>query len=324
MFQVKKYHPQYKNLWDDFVSKAKNATFLFHRDFMEYHSDRFEDCSLLLFEDKKVVALLPANKVGNELFSHQGLTFGGFLTKNIRTDKYISFVRYMLEYLKKMGIKKLHIKQIPTIYVNGFNSVQDYILYICNVEVFRKDSLSVISLQEKFSFSNSRKEGIKRGIKNGLVVKEEENQTAFWNEILEPNLLKKYNVKPVHSVGEIILLKQKFPKNIRQFNVYKENKIVGGTTIFETPLVAHAQYISANEDKNQLGSLDFLFNHLITKVFSEKKYFDFGASNENNGKQINKGLLFWKEGFGAQCEIQSFYTVSTKNHTLLEAVLLYQ
>ncbi len=106
IFQVKKYHPQYKNLWDDFVSKAKNATFLFHRDFMEYHSDRFEDCSLLLFEDKKVVALLPANKVGNELFSHQGLTFGGFLTKNIRTDKYISFVRYMLEYLKKNGDKK--------------------------------------------------------------------------------------------------------------------------------------------------------------------------------------------------------------------------
>ncbi|MFT7252078.1 MAG: hypothetical protein ACI9FW_001834, partial [Flavobacterium sp.] len=34
---IKQYTPDYYPLWNEFVAKAKNATFLFHRDFMEYH-----------------------------------------------------------------------------------------------------------------------------------------------------------------------------------------------------------------------------------------------------------------------------------------------
>ena len=76
-FKIIKYTSGHYNLWNDFVANAKNATFLFHRDFMEYHSDRFEDNSLLIFDEKeKLVAIFPANRIGNELFSHQGLTYG--------------------------------------------------------------------------------------------------------------------------------------------------------------------------------------------------------------------------------------------------------
>ena len=60
-------------IWNAFSSTAKNATFLFHRDFMEYHQDRFQDFSLLVFEEDKLVSILPANRVGDTVFSHQGL-----------------------------------------------------------------------------------------------------------------------------------------------------------------------------------------------------------------------------------------------------------
>ena len=86
--------------------------------------------------------------------------------------------------------------------------------------------------------------------------------------------------------------------------------------------MAHSQYISGNEDKNTLGSLDFLHVHLLKTVFHEKEYFDFGVSNECNGLKINKGLQFWKEGFGARTVVQSFYRVDTKNHNLLNNVLI--
>jgi hypothetical protein len=79
LIEVRKYKISDKELWNDFVSSAKNATFLFNRDFMEYHKDRFEDYSLLCFHKDKLVGILPANIVGNKVYSHQGLTYGGLV-----------------------------------------------------------------------------------------------------------------------------------------------------------------------------------------------------------------------------------------------------
>ena len=55
-YTVKRYEPKYFEEWNAFISTAKNATFLFNRDFMEYHSDRFEDFSLLIFDQDKLVS----------------------------------------------------------------------------------------------------------------------------------------------------------------------------------------------------------------------------------------------------------------------------
>ena len=73
-YSVKQYQESDYTNWNSFIGQAKNATFLFHRDFMEYHKDRFEDFSLMIFEGEKLVAVLPANRVGDIVFSHQGLT----------------------------------------------------------------------------------------------------------------------------------------------------------------------------------------------------------------------------------------------------------
>ena len=118
------------------------------------------------------------------------------------------------------------------------------------------------------------------------------------------------------------LLWENFSKNIRQFNVYKDGNIVAGTTIFETEFVAHSQYISGSEEKNELGSLDFLHLHLINNVFNDKKYFDFGTSNEQQGRHINKGLVFWKERFGARTITQDFYSINIENSNNLDTIFI--
>ena len=86
--------------------------------------------------------------------------------------------------------------------------------------------------------------------------------------------------------------------------------------------MAHVQYISANSDKQELGSLDLLFDVLINKIFNSKKYFDFGISNENNGQNINEGLLSWKESFGARTIVHECYRVNTKNYVELNNIML--
>ncbi len=323
-YQIQKYSNEHYKEWNNFVAHAKNATFLFHRDFMEYHQDRFEDYSLLLFDDnQELIAVLPANRVGETLFSHLGLTYGGIvLQEKTKLSDFISIAKSVFEYLDALGFKKLMVKEIPTIYNQIPSDELKYLMFLMQGNLVRRDVLSVLDLTSNFSFSRDRKNGVKRGIKNNLAVKEEANFELFWNEILIPNLEVKHQAKPVHSLEEIQLLFSKFPKNIRQFNVYQNDKVVAGTIVFETDLVAHSQYISGNSDKNELGSLDFLHDYLISNVFKDKKYFDFGISNENQGKNINEGLLYWKESFGARAITQNFYEVEIKNHILLDNVLL--
>ena len=288
--------------WNAFISIAKNATFLFHRDFMEYHSDRFQDFSMLVFEDDKLVSVIPANRVGDAVFSHQGLTYGGFVfNKKIKLGEVIAVTKAVLEFLFQNNIHTLQLKLIPSIYNSYFSEEIEYAMFLIEAKLIRRNCLSVIDLIKPFSFSKTRRESIRRGEKNNLVIKEELEFELFWSEILIPDIEKKHISKPVHTSKEIITLQKKFPQKIRHFNVYHENKIVAGTTIFITDKVAHPQYISGNLQKNELGSLDFLYNHLIMKVFKDKNFFDFGPSHEENGKKIKEGILFWKESFGAKC-----------------------
>lgn len=320
-YTVKRYQESDYDSWNTFVSQAKNATFLFHRDFMEYHKERFEDFSLMVFDGEKLVAILPANRAGENVYSHQGLTYGGLVySEKLKLASVILVFKAILFYLNVNKITKIQLKTFPSIYHNKPAEELNYVLFLADAKLIRRDTLAVIDLSKPFQFSKIRMRGIQKGIINGLIIKEENNFELFWNQVLIPNLELRHNAEPVHTLAEIQLLKSLFDKNIRQFNVYLKDKIVAGTTVFESENVAHCQYISKYEDHENLGSLDFLYDHLINKVFTHKRFFDFGISNENQGKTLNDGLSYWKESFGASTIGHDFYEVETIHFSKLENV----
>ncbi len=290
---------------------------------MDYHQDRFDDYSLLIFKNNKVIALLPAHKIDNTIYSHKGLTYGGLITsEEIKLRDFVSCFKSVMTFCVNHGFKTLHLKQLPSIYTVIPNDEVQYLMFILNANLAKRDTLSVLSLKSKLKISKDRLAGHTRAIKHGLKVKEVDDFKEFWNKILIPNLNTKHNAQPAHTLKEIELLKQRFPKQIRQFNVYKDETIVAGTTIFDTKHVAHSQYISGNENKNELGSLDFLHLHLIKNVFRNKSCFDFGISNENQGKHINEGLNYWKEGFGARTITQDFYDINLDTVDKLDTIFI--
>ncbi|MGQ7946786.1 GNAT family N-acetyltransferase [Flavobacterium sp. WC2509] len=322
-YSVKKYQETDYANWNAFISQAKNATFLFHRDFMDYHKDRFEDYSLMVFEGVKLVAVLPANRVGDCVYSHQGLTYGGLvLLPKSKLYNTIFVFKAILEYLNENQIYKLVLKQIPSIYCEYLSDEINYLMYVCKGKIIMKHNLSVISLNNDFVFSKSRKQCINRGKIQNLIIKEESNFEIFWNKLLIPNLKDKYGSKPVHSLKEIMSLKSKFPENIRHFNVYSNERLVAGTTLFMTKNVAKPQYIAGSEENNFLGCIDFLYDFLIKEVARGKFFFDLGPSHENKGLEIVENINFWKESFGANSLVQDFYEVETSNHYLLDTVLI--
>lgn len=322
-YTVRKYSPDDYSKWNAFISSAKNATFLFHRDFMEYHSDRFEDFSLIVLEDEKWIAVLPANIKNDTVFSHQGLTYGGLIyNEKMKLSIAIAVFKNVLEFLDLNKISKLQVKTIPSIYHDFPSEELNYALFLVDSSLKRRDVLSVLDTTKLYMISKDRRKCALKGKKNGLTIKEESNFRLFWEEILIPNLSKKHDAKPVHSVQEIEKLHHLFPENIRHFNVYHNEKIVAGTTVFLSKNVVHPQYVSGQENKNELGSLDYLYDYLITEVFTNIHFFDFGISNEEQGRKLNEGLVFWKESFGARTIIQDFYEVETSNFFKLENVLI--
>jgi hypothetical protein len=322
-YTVRRYQCEDAAQWNAFVGAAKNATFLFHREFMDYHSDRFEDHSLVVSHGAKWIAVLPASIESGALYSHPGLTYGGLvLGTDMKLPIAIGIARSVLRFLDESGIAKLHVRMMPPFYFLKPSDEFLYALFLADAKLVRRDALSVLDLRKPYKFSKDRRKCADRGVKNGLEIREEPEFEKFWDEILVPNLGGKHGVKPVHTAAEMTRLHAAFPRNIRQFNVYDNGDIVAGTTVFVTATVAHPQYISGNERKNELGALDFLYRHLIADVFRDKHFFDLGISNEAQGRKLNEGLVFWKETFGASTVTQDFYDVETANHKLLNDVLL--
>ena len=322
-YRVEKYTKENRLAWDTFISGAKNATFLFARDFMEYHSDRFTDYSLLVYKDDLLYAVLPANIVGDKLYSHKGLTYGSLvLSKSAKLLYTFEAFKALLAFLNAKAISTLELRNIPTFYNTMPSDELSYFLFKANATLIKRDALMVIDTSNKIKFQKNRREGINKAKRNGLTIAVEDNFEGFWNEILIPNLQKKHGVAPVHSLEEIQLLATNFPDHIKQVNVYKDNVIVAGTTLFLTKTTIHPQYVSGNSDKNAFGSLDLAYDYIINHFDSSKRYFDFNISSEENGTALNSGLIFWKESCGARTYVADNYLIDTACYKTLDLHIL--
>jgi len=247
------------------------------------------------------------------VYSHQGLTYGSLvLQENSKLLTTFEVFQSLLKFLNINGIETLYIKAIPTFYNSMPSDELEYFLFKANAKLVKREVLMVIDYQYQIKFQKNRREGINKALRNGLEVRIDTNFDGFWNEILIPNLKNKHQVNPVHTLAEIKKLAQIFPKNIHQINVYQNNKLIAGSTIFLTKTTIHPQYVSGNTDKNILGSLDLLYDFIINRYQTDKRYFDFNISSEDSGNVLNRGLIFWKETCGARSFMANNYEVKTQ------------
>lgn len=310
--EILRYKDKHKSLWDEFVTKSKNGVFLFYRDYMEYHSDKFTDCSIMFFDDDRLIAIMPGNIEANTLFSHGGLTFGGVISdRKMRTPTMLKVFDALKEYLSTLGIEKVRYKVIPYIYHSIPAEEDRYALFLHNARLIKRDVSASIFMRDRVSYSKGRKWCINKSRKSGLEVKRSydfKNFMAIEEEILK----KKYGVKPTHTADEIELLATRFSENIKIFAAYKDGSMVAGVIVYESENVAHAQYIAASEEGQKVYATDSVLDFLINKYYVEKKFFDFGISTEENGWYLNTGLDEYKESFGARAIMYDSYEMDIK------------
>ena len=308
MFEVRRYTNSHTEEWNRFVAQSKNGTFLFDRRFMDYHADRFDDCSLMIYRQGALYAMLPANIKGDTLYSHGGLTYGGLIMSDRCSAKGVQDVFIAInDFLRSISVQKVVYKAVPWIY-HQQPAEEDLfaLISICEARLIIRDISSVIIGDRRMPFTESRCSGIRKARRKGLDVRESMDFATFW-QILNDNLTSKYGVRPVHSAAELELLHGRFPKQIKLYMVFDGETPLGGTVLFLTPQVLHTQYISATPDGKACGAIDLLFDHLVHQVYSDYRYIDFGKSTSSDSADLNEQLIFQKEGFGARAVCYDTY-----------------
>lgn len=311
MIAVKRYEEENKEEWDGFVRESKNGTFQFLRGYMDYHADRFPDHSLMFYNDGKLLALLPAHEKEDTLCSHFGLSYGGLvMNADCTAIAVIEVFRSLKQYLAENAFVTLYYKRVPWCY-HTMPSEED--LYAMNVvfnevKLLKRDLATLLVQSNKPRWRKDRRRALKRAVANGIEVKEQNNFVEFW-QLLTNYLAERHNAKPVHSLDEIVLLKDRFPENIKLYEARQDGKLLGGLVVYVTQQVIRGQYSSVTAEGKSLGAMEAIKDYLLNGDSFDYQYFDFGTSCADNENGLSESLISQKEGFGGRGMVYDTYEI---------------
>jgi len=302
------YDSTYRSAWDAIVATSRNGTFLHRRDFIEYHAHRYDECSLMFFDGENPTAVFPATMHDGTIISHGGLTFGGLVYgMGVKGADVLGMIEKSAEFYRKAGAERIIYKAVPYIF-HSYPAQDDlYALFRMNATLARRDISSAMALECRPKLSKGRKYMIKKATKVGCVCREGNFVSEF--HLLLSSVLQRHDACPVHSVDELAYLQKKFPDNISLVGAFLNDKLLAATWLFRFGNVLHTQYLANSNEGRELGALDFLIDHVIQNAGPQIEMINFGISTEENGRQLNEGLLFQKEGFGARGIVYDQYEV---------------
>ena len=323
-----------KDLWNLFVARSKNGSFLLQRNYIDYYAETYFDCSVLVFEGgeisdvaennnfdpNRLLAVFPANWVEEEksVYSHQGLPYGGLVLKDEVTAKEVAeILQSILMYYKSYLLaEKLIYKPIPYIYSTYPVAEDLYALFRANSKLTDRQLSSVVSVKNPIKMQTLRVRQAKKAIDYGyyidrLTEEDTDSLDEYWELLTESK--QKNGTAPEHSKEDMLQLMKIFPRQIRLYLVRSGRSIVSGAVIFECKKVAYINYLASTDEGRQLGALDLLFRHLVNERYKQMDYIDMGPSNRGNGWSINEELLTQKEEFGGRAVCYDTYEIRLQN-----------
>lgn len=313
MIRIEKYSGEKEDIWNRFNQESKNSLFMFDRKYMDYHSDRFKDHSLLFYDEDKLIAILPLSEHGEELKSHGGLTYGGFITDSkMKQHTMMDCFKTFISYAKENGFSKVTYKCIPHIYHNQPAEEDRFALFANGAQLVTVDVSTYVNLSSPLKMPKGRKAQISRAKREGVVIEELSSLEDFevFIDLENAVLNERHEVSAVHTGAELKLLKDRLPENIHLFAAMKDGKMIAGTVVYEYDTVVHTQYMAADDEARTIGALDLAVATVIEKYKNTKKWLDFGISTEHGKIYLNEGLCSQKEGFGGRTGVYEIWELN--------------
>lgn len=181
---VHEYASSDREHWNRFVERSKNGTFLFDRNYMDYHADRFEDRSVIVKNGDRTLALFPANKIEDRIYSHQGLTYGGLIVdERMTTPTAIDVLNAVTDHFRQGAAQDLYYKTVPHIYHRLPAEEDRYALFRAGATLYRRDVLSVVTPGSPGPVQTRRKRSREKATRSGVTPHESSDWQAFWEAL---------------------------------------------------------------------------------------------------------------------------------------------
>lgn len=317
-WEIRRYSPEDAAQWNDFIAHSRNATFLHNRGFMDYHSDRFRDHSLVATLRGRLSAVLPSNDETADngrkrLVSHRGLTYGGWIFPRARVDagEVLGLFECLVGYMRAEGFGELVYKPVPHIYTATPAQEDEYALWRLGAVQSCVNISAACRIDGEPELDRLRRRQLKKAEsyirENGLEIREFDDSGKLVR-LIESCLDERYGARPVHNAAELALLKSRFPDNIHYFGIFEGERLQAGTCIFDTGTVAHVQYNSSTPLARETGILTTLVVNVMER-FKDRRWFDFGTSNEDHGRVLNESLFQYKASYGCRGVLYPEYTL---------------
>lgn len=307
--EIIEYNTDWKDKWDNFVLGSNNGTLFHMQRFFDYHKKGKFTFNHLIFLDKgNIVGLLPGSRIGNLYESPIGSSYGSIVTKDIKFSYAIEMVSTLIDYGKANGIKEFLLTSAPRVYEKHPNENLDFAMLW---QGFKYDLHYISSAIRLFPhgdiilrFQPTVRRNIRKTLKNAdLRIELNDHYNEFYPILIDNKA--RHDVKPTHSLEDLLMLKKLLPENILLFMMYYKNKPIAGSNVFIcNKQVALCFY----------NMLDYKYEHLkpvhrlmyeVVKWATEKgyQYVDIGVSQDTkaeNPMTPSMSLIDFKEKFDAK------------------------
>ena len=234
--EIIEYTKEWKDKWDEFVLQSNNGTIFHMQRFFDYHKKGKFTFNHLIFLDKgNIVGLLPGSMIGNLYESPIGSSYGSIVTRDLKFSFAIEMISTLIEYGKAKGIKEFLLTSAPRVYENHPNENLDFAMLWLGFKYDLHYISSAIKLFQNEDIVSRFQPTVRRNIRKSLKNKDIKVELNDRYDEFYPILLDnkaRHDVKPTHSLEDLLKLKKLLPENILLFMVYYKNKPIAGSNVF--------------------------------------------------------------------------------------------
>ncbi|MFH0736598.1 MAG: GNAT family N-acetyltransferase [bacterium] len=317
--EIAEYSLAWKEKWDKFVLESNNGTMFHMQKFFDYHIPGKFTFNHLMFVDKgEIIALLPGSLKNGIFESPVGASYGSIVTKDITFKESLDLVQLLINYGKANNIKEFYLTPAPMIYEKYQNQNLDFAMLWLGFKFSLHYISSAIKLDKNTDiisrFHSSTRRNIRKSLSNtDIRVEINERYDQFYPILLDNKA--RHNVKPTHSLDDLIKLSQLMPENLKLFMVYyKDKPIAGSSMFFANNTVAICFYNMLIYDYQYLKPIQRVMYEVV-KYCTENnyQYVDIGVSQDTkaeNPMTPSINLIDFKEKFDAKTIMRNTFHIN--------------
>ncbi|MBT8381909.1 MAG: GNAT family N-acetyltransferase [Ignavibacteriaceae bacterium] len=314
--EIIEYSEKWKEKWDQFVIESNNGTIFHMQKFFNYHTPgKFTFNHLIFLEKGNVVALLPGSRIGDIYESPIGASYGSIVTKDVKFAEAMEIISTLIEYGKKIGLKELLLTSAPRVYEKHQNENLDFAMLWQGFNYDLHYISSAIKLDAEtdiiLRFQQTVRRNIRKSLKNPEIrIEINERYDEFYPILIENKA--RHDVKPTHSLEDLIKLNELFPDSLKLFMIYYKDKPIAGSSVFIcNEIISLCFYNMLLYEYEHLKPIHRVMYEVV-KWSTENgyKYLDIGVSQDtkaDNPMTPSMGLIDFKEKFDAKTVMRNTF-----------------